>query len=424
MKRSLKISIVGAAVMSILMNYGCTRVTSPYNNPKPFPPLSSTEKQVESATNSFATNLFGQVATQEQGKNFFISPLSVSMALAMTVNGANGQTYTDMQKTLGLDGLTNDEINQSYQSLITMFSNLDPNVTFNIANSIWYRNTFQVLDSFLTTDSLYYNAQVEPLNFSDPNAANLINSWVNDKTSGKIPTIINPPIDPTTMMYLINALYFNGTWKYEFDSTNTKPKPFTQLNGSTENVPTMMVRDTLKYYSDNNFQVVELPYGNGDYSMLVLLPSSNLSFANAEAALTQGEMNKIIDSLLEQDVIVDLPKFKVQYGTDLIPVLTKLGMGIAFGIGGAADFTRINKTMPLKITGVLHKTYIDVSEKGTEAAAVTVVVVGIGAVVGGPHNGPIYFTVDHPFLFLIKENHDNTIMFMGAVVDPSAVSGN
>lgn len=414
MKHGRKIYSIGTVIALSVVNFGCSHVTSPYN-PNP-PPLTSTQEQVASATSSFALSLFGQIATQERGKNFFISPLSVSIALAMTLNGASGQTFSDMQTTLGLDGLTNDEINQSYQSLIARFAALDPNVTFNIANSIWYRNTFQVIDTFLTVDATYYNADVKPLNFSDPNAANTINSWVNGKTNGKIPTIISPPIDDSIVMYLINALYFNGTWKYTFDPANTQQKPFYLLSGDSEDVSTMMVHDTLKYYSDNVFQVLELPYGDGDYSMLVLLPSSTSSFENPGPLLNQGEVNKIISGLLIRDVQVSLPKFKMEYNTDLKAVLTNMGMGSAFGLG--ADFSRINRTVPLAISQVLHDTYVDVNEKGTEAAAVTVVVIGITARPGGP----IDLVVDRPFLFLIKENLNNTIMFMGAVVDPIAAN--
>lgn len=416
MKRSRKIFFLGAVVTIILINFGCSHVTGPGGNPNPLP-ISSTEKQVLSATNSFATNLFGRVATQEAGKNFFISPLSVSMALAMTLNGANGQTYSDMQKTLGLDGLTNDEINQSYQGLITLFSGLDQSVKFNIANSIWYRNTFQVIDAFLVVDSTYYDAEVKPLDFNDPNAANVINAWVSDKTNGKIPSVISPPIDPAVVMYLINALYFNGTWKYQFDSTMTQAKPFYLLNGSSENVPTMAVHDTaMKYYSDNDFTVGELPYGSGDYSMLVILPDSTLSIADAEALLTQSEVSSIINGLSVHDVQLSLPKFKVEYKTLMNDVLSKMGMGVAFTDG--ADFTRINRGGGLYISRVIHQTYIDVNEKGTEAAAVTVVEIGINMAYPQPKI-PIYFTVNRPFIFLIKENHNNTIMFMGAVVDPS-----
>jgi serpin B len=415
MKRSFRICLLGVVAGAISLNYGCNHVMAP-NNGQQNPPISSAEKQVESANNSFATSLFSQVALQEQGKNFFISPLSVSMALAMTLNGANGQTYSDMQKTLGLGGLSNGEINQSYQSLMTMFGNLDPSVTFNIANSIWYRNTFQVLDSFITVDSTYFNSEVRSLNFNDPSAADVINSWVSSNTNGKIPSIISPPIDRGVMMYLINALYFNATWKYTFDTANTKQHPFYLSNGSSESDSMMVVHDTLDYYSDANFQVVELPYGNGDYSMLVLLPVTSSS-ANLSTALSQSEVNNIVSGLSPQDVQLTLPKFKVEYSTSLKNVLTQMGMGIAFT--GGADFTRINPVGGLDISDVLHKTYVEVSEKGTEAAAVTVVTVATVSIGSGHQSGPIMVDVNRPFLFLIKENHNNTIMFMGAIVQPS-----
>ncbi len=413
MKRSLRIVLLGVVVATIMSNYGCNNVVSP-DKGNPNPPLSSAAKQVESATNSFAANLFTQVGSQETGKNFFISPLSVSMALAMTLNGANGQTYTDMQKTLGLDGLTNEEINRSYQSLIAMFQNLDPGVTFNIANSIWYRNTFPVLDSFITVDSTYFDSEVRPLDFNDPNAANVINSWVSSKTNGKIPSIVSSRIDPSIVMYLINALYFNGTWKYTFDSSMTKPYPFYLSDGSTESDLMMVVRDTLDYYADADYQAVELPYGKDDYSMLMLLPINRSS--DPLAAFGQTEVDRIVGGLSPQDVQVMLPKFKVEYSTSLKDALKQMGMEIAFS--GNADFTRINPNGGLLISDVLHRTFIDVNEKGTEAAAVTSV--GVGTTVVGPHLGPIMFDVNHPFLFLIKENHDNTIMFMGSIVQPSA----
>jgi len=420
MKRNHRLISLMLACAFIVTDFGCSHVTSPGNNPSP-PPVSSTEKQVESANNSFATGLFGQIATQENGKNFFISPLSVSMALAMTLNGASGQTYSDMQKTLGLDGLTNDEINQSYQNLITMFSNLDAKVKFDIANSIWYRNTFSVIDTFLSTDSVYYNAEVRALDFNASDAADVINSWVSDKTNGKIPSIINPPIDPSTIMYLINALYFDGTWKYIFtDTSGSRVSTFQLANGSTESDSMMVVHDTLNYYGDSTFEAVELPYGDGDYSMVVLLPSIISSSANA-SALSQNELASIIGELKPQDVQLTMPKFKVEYYTSLKKVLTQMGMGIAFS--GDADFTRINRNGGLYISDVLHKTYIDVNEQGTEAAAVTVVVLATLSDEGG-HTGPYFVNLNRPFIFLIKENHDNTIMFMGAVVDPNAESSN
>ncbi len=414
MKMSSRLFFALLVAAGLALWQGCSRVSGPTtsgNNP----PLSQSEKQVESAANSFSTVLFDNVAEQEVAKNFFISPLSVSMALAMTLNGSTGQTYTAMQSTLGLIGLTNEQINQSYRNLMAQLAALDPSVQFTIANSIWYRNTFSVLDTFLNVDSTDYDAQIKPLDFSSSDAAGIINQWVSDKTNGKIPSIITPPIPAEAMMYLINALYFNGTWTYSFDSSNTRQDPFYLLTGASEDVPTMVVHDTLNYYADSLFQVVELPYGSGVYSMLILLPEGG--FANAETSLDQGEVNSIVGRLKPADVQVYLPKFRLEYGTDLVPVLAKMGMGVAFG--PSADFSRINPAGGLYISEVLHKTYIDVNEKGTEAAAATAV--GIFATLVGPQPPqPVYLNVNKPFIFLIKENRHNTIMFMGAVVDPAS----
>ncbi len=419
MKRSLRIVLIGAILVLAGMYYGCSNVTSPYNKgtPAPTPPSSSTVKQVESANNSFSASLFDQIAAEEQGKNFFISPFSVSMALAMTLNGASGQTYTDMAQTLGLSAFSNEQINESYQSLMTMFSGLDPNVKFDIANSIWYRNTFAVQDSFLNVDSTYFDAKVSALDFNSPSAADVINSWVSENTNGKIQSVISPPIDPAEVMFLINALYFDGSWKYSFDSENTKLGTFYLSDGSTESDSMMVVHDTLNYYSDSTFIAVELPYGDGDYSMLVLLPTSSTSALNAIGTLNQGEINKIVGGLKAEDVQLTLPKFKVKYSTKLNVALTKMGMGNAFS--AAANFTRINPAGGLYISDVIHKTYIDVNEQGTQAAAVTVVTVATLSIGGGHPIGPIMVNANRPFTFLIKENHDNTILFMGAVVQPS-----
>ncbi len=410
--RGLGIVLGGLVVAIIGINFGCSNATSPYgSSPKPFPPLTSTEQKVESAGNSFATTLFNEVANQEQGKNFFISPLSVSMALSMTLNGASGETYTDMQQTLGLTGLSNQQINQSYRNLMAIFAALDPNVTFDIANSIWFRNTFSVLNSFIAVDSTYFDAKASALDFNDPNSANVINSWVSEKTYGKIPSVIQPPIPASVMVYLINALYFHGTWKYRFDYENTKPGTFYLPDGSTESDSMMAMSDTLDYYSDESFKAVELPYGNGDYSMLLLLPATALTSTNPIPLLDQKELNAIIDGLKPVSVDLTLPKFKLQYSADFVKVLSQMGMSNAFS--PAADFTRINPAGTLTISSVLHKTYIHVDEAGTEAAAVTGVGVGTTVVVRS-----LKVEVNRPFIFLIKENHDNTIMFMGSITRP------
>ncbi len=414
--RRLGFLMAGLMIAVAMIDYGCSKATSPYlNTPTSTAPLSSTDKAVESANNSFSTTLFNQVSAQNNGKNFFISPLSVSMALAMTLNGASGQTYAQMQNTLGLTGMSNAEINQSYQNLIAMFKALDPNVTFDIANSIWYRNTFPVLDSFVTTNSTYFNAKVAALNFDSPTAVNTINGWVNSNTDGLIPGILSGPIPPSAVMYLINALYFHGTWEYKFPDAATKFETFYLAGGGTESDSMMTLNDTLNYYSDQNFTAVELPYGNGGYSMVVLLPTIAITSGNPIPPLSQSELNSIFAGFKPTDLNVTLPKFKLGYSIDLDSILAVMGMPDAF-VPQEADFSRISPQSGLYVTSVLHKTYIDVNEAGTKAAAVTSI--GIGMTIAMPI--PPSFDADRPFIFLIKENHNNTIMFMGAVTQPSA----
>ncbi|OYV86255.1 MAG: hypothetical protein B7Z63_04300 [Ignavibacteriae bacterium 37-53-5] len=420
----LNLSFFCAAVAAVTLEFGCSHSVSPTNGQKNLN-LTTIEKRVVSASGSFALDLFGKVAEQVRGKNFFMSPLSVSMALAMTLNGASGQTYDDMQKTLGLEGLSNDEINQSYRNLVSLFGGLDPDVKFSIANSIWYRNTFAVADEFLTVNKDYFDAAVKPLDFNDPGAADVINAWISDKTNKKIPKVLEPPIDPAVVMYLISALYFNGTWQYTFDKDQTKPLPFYLADGSTKDAQMMVVRETLRYFSNSDLSVVELPYGKGDYSMLILLPNTTSSLDNLTGTLTSGTYETILDGLHEADVQVTMPKFTVRYDTLLNDPLISLGMGIAFD--GKADFSRM-KTADchdtLSISRVIHSTYIDVNEEGTEAAAVTVVEMVLITGGEGPEIGPILFKVDRPFAFLIKENHENTIMFMGAITEPSVQVSN
>ncbi|MFC1906182.1 serpin family protein, partial [Chloroflexota bacterium] len=190
------------------------------------------EQQLVESSNTFGFKLLNEVVGQDGDKNIFISPLSVSMALGMTLNGADGDTYEAMKQTLELSGLTEEEINKSYASLIELLRGLDPEVIFQIANSIWYRQGFPVKQSFLDICQQYFDAVVEGLDFSDPAAVDIINNWVNESTNGKIEGIVDPPINPLTVMFLINAIYFKGTWKYEFDEQYTQSSPFYLLDDS------------------------------------------------------------------------------------------------------------------------------------------------------------------------------------------------
>ncbi|MFC1951064.1 serpin family protein [Chloroflexota bacterium] len=371
------------------------------------------EQQLVESGNTFGFELLKEVVDQEGDKNIFISPLSVSMALGMTLNGADGDTYEAMQQTLELAGLTEEQINQSYESLIELLRGLDPDVAFQIANSIWYRQEFAVNQPFLDTCQDYFDAVVEGLDFDDPAAANTINAWVDENTNGKIEEIVEPPIDPLTVMFLINAIYFKGTWKYEFDEGNTQSEPFYLHNDSEVQCQMMQQQATLDYYENDDFQAVDLPYGNGKYSMTVLLPDADKDIDELIAELNDESWNEWTGNLSEEEVALYLPRFALEYEIKLNDVLKAMGMEVAFS--GAADFTKINSSGGLYIEEVKHKTFVEVNEEGTEAAAVTSVEIRLSSV-------PDYteMIVNRPFIFVIRENHSGSILFAGKIINPTA----
>jgi serpin B len=367
--------------------------------------------------NNFAFDVFMEVQKSEQEeKNLMISPLSISLALAMTYNGADHATKDAFEKVLHLNGLSVEDINKSYQSLVEALLSVDPKVIMEIANSIWYRNTFHVEDEFLNVNKTYYDARVSGLNFADPTSLKTINQWVSDHTHEKIDKIIDQ-IDPMDIMYLINAVYFKGTWKYQFDEKYTQEAPFYDEKGnSTGNAEMMHIKGDISYTSNELFQAIDLPYGQGNFSMIILLPEEGKSLNDVVENMTDQNWKTWTDSFYEnKDFDIYIPKFKFEYKKKLNDVLISLGLGEAFS--GHADFTKINPQGNLSISEVMHKTFIEVNEEGTEAAAVTSVTIRLTSI--GPSNE---FRADHPFIFVIRERTTGTIMFMGKVIEPETGS--
>jgi len=394
----------------------CKKEETPAGNMKT---VQLTEKQQKliDESNDFGFNLFRKVAEiSGTNQNMMISPLSVSMALGMTRNGAAGSTLEAMTSTLGFDGLTDQEINDSYKYIVETFSSLDPTVKLSIANSIWYRNTFSVLQEFLDTNKNYFDASVTPLDFNDPSAVKTINDWVSDNTNQLIPKIIDQ-ISGDAIMYLINAVYFKGQWRYQFEKEKTEARPFHLTDGSQVETESMLQRATLQYSKGSCFQAVELPYNQGNYNMNILLPDEGKSLTDVISLLTQENWDSWKAGYVDTDVQLQLPRFSFKYNEEhMIPVLSALGMGVAFDPGNA-DFTRINSNGGLYISDIKHKTYIETNEEGTEAAAVTSVEISETSIGNDPQ--PIYFTVDRPFVFLITEKSTGTILFIGTVVNPT-----
>jgi len=299
--------------------------------------------------------------------------------------------------------------------LMEMEINLDPNVIFNIANSIWYKQEFSVKQGFIDTCKKYFDAEVSGLDFSSSEAINTINNWVDEHTNGKIKKIVEN-ISSDDVMFLINAIYFKGVWEYTFQESLTKDDTFRLADGI--NFPCKMMSQKAKYsYLENEiFQSIELKYGNGWFSMIIFLPKDGIDIDTLIGKFTEENWENWMNSFKEETINLFLPKFEIKYGNLLNNALKQMGMEIAFD-DMRADFSNISDIL-IFISRVKHKTYIKVDEQGTEAAAVTSVEMEVGSQV--PAEWPV-MRIDHPFIFAIRENHSNAILFIGRVMQ--AISG-
>lgn len=356
--------------------------------------------------NQFSFDLLRGVLASSESRNVFISPLSVSIAFGMVWNGADNQTREEIEQVLGLSGITVDDINGYYQIMQSSLLKVDPSTKLSIANSLWYRTGFSVKPDFLTVNKTYFDAEVRSLDFSDPKAVDIINSWCSDKTNGLIKKPLSN-ISAETMLYLINAIYFKGIWNNKFEKKNTSEKDFTDEDGAVAKVNMMQQTHAFGYVSDENAQYLDMPYGNEAFSMTVILPQDGKTTADVLESLDGEQWNSIQERLYSREIQVSFPRFKMENKFELQQVLASMGMSSAFT--PAADFSKISD-VNLLISKVIHSTYCSVDEEGTEAAAVTVVEIGLTS--AGPSE-PIVFDVNRPFLFVIRENSTGVILFAG-----------
>ncbi len=378
--------------------------------------LSQAEKALIESDNEFGLKLFREINAVQGDSNLFISPLSISMALGMTLNGADGETQQAMERTLALSGLTSEQINESYRHLIELLTGLDPQVQFDIANSIWYKQPDlpEPEADFLQRCQQYFDALVTGLDFSLPEAAPTINAWVEENTNGKIEEIVDDPIDPSICTFLINAIYFKGSWIYQFDENQTQDEPFHLLDGSTTTCPLMSQKAVHGYLLNDDFMAVDLPYGDGSYSMTLFTPQQSLDPDDLITRMNPENLAAWLGQMTSDSIDVFIPRFKLEYKRELKRDLTALGMGVAFS-PGQADFTKMYQDMPVWIGKVKHKTFLEVNEEGTEAAAVTSVEMEYTGIPETP-----VFRANRPFVFIIRENKSGTILFIGKIIDPTA----
>lgn len=375
--------------------------------------LSVTDKEVVRGANNFGFNFFQAINNDNPDKNIFISPLSVSVALGMASNGAAGDTRDSILKVLDLAGLSLEDVNQAYRVLIDHLTTLDSNVAMEIANSNWLRQGIDFKEQFVKLNRDYFDAEVRSVDFLDPATLDAINNWVSEKTHGKIETILDY-IDPLTILILINAVYFKGTWTYEFDPEYTEDLPFYPADGSMIQTATMSQRAEFLYYQSDAFQSVDLPYGDEKFSMTIFLPSPSSSVDEFIGNFTRINFEAWLEEYHRDTVNLYLPKFELELKYKLNDVLTALGMGIAF-IPSMTGFANIVEGIELYISQVIHKTYVKVDEEGTEAAAVTAIVFETTGIDPDPE---IYMCIDRPFVFVIRDNTTDAILFMGKILNP------
>ena len=390
------------------------------NNPPNLTPLSGETTALAKSNNVFALDIFQEIYREHPEENIFISPLSVDVALHMTANGAAGSTHAEMKEVLGTADLSDEETNRAVQALSGQLMSMDRTVSLSMANSIWFRDRFTLQNGFSELIQTYYDGRIEGLDFDQPDTKDRINGWVEDKTQDKIKNLVEE-INDTDVMFLINAIYFNADWQYQFDKQQTQDAPFYREDGSTVNVPMMFSEGVkLRRYYDLSFQLLDIPYGNGQFSLIVLLPEVTTgSIANMMERLTTADLNQWIaeaDTLTPQ---LYVPKFTTSFKMLLNEPLIRLGMKVPFD-GRLADFGKFfqEKKDGLFIDRVIHQSFIEVNEEGSEAAAATAVAVAVRNSGGTPE--PLSIRIDHPFVYFIREKHTQAILFAGTMLDPKA----
>jgi serpin B len=376
------------------------------------------ERAVAQGCNEFATDLYGRLRSEMTG-NLFFSPYSISMALAMTYAGAEGKTEAQMAKVLHFP-LPETKFHPAFNGLQKrlVVSGEAPRFQLRVANRLWGQKGFHFLTPFLQVTKDNYGAELGLLDFKQTEVARkTINSWVDKETDRKIQDLLAPGVlDASTRLVLTNAIYFKARWEDEFSKSATTDAPFHVAGQKQIKVPMMHQQRQLRYVESNNMQTLELPYaGYEGLSMLIVLPKKIDGLSDLEKALTSENVQKWSSGLKSGLVNAHLPKFQMTSEFSLADVLSSMGMSLAFS--DKADFSGMSTQEPLLISAVIHKAFVDVNEEGTEAAAATAVGIGAAAELPRPEE-PVEFRADHPFVFLIRDNRTQAVLFLGRLVNP------
>lgn len=374
-------------------------------------------QKLAAANTGFAFDLLKQIAGEQPNANIFISPLSVSTVLQMVANGAAGDTRDEMQRVLKTTGLPAEGLDAAVKDL-NQSLNSQTNVILNLANAIWFQDGMHLKPGFVATNSRFFQAELAPVNFKKPESAQIINDWAADRTHGRIKDVVQWPFDPLTKVVLANAIYFKGAWDRPFDKSATRKRAFHLSVGGERQTPMMWQRGHFNYEEGDGFQAVRLPYAGKRLQMYLLLPDTNSSPAKLLAGLNSDVWrDKILPGFRDREGTLSFPRFKIEYDVSLNEPLKALGMRHAFE---DADFSAM-ASEPLFVSKVKQKSFVEVNEEGTEAAAVTTVVMTASAIMQPIK--PFEMIVDRPFFFVIGDSETGSILFMGTVYDPAGQGG-
>lgn len=407
LKRIISLMLIAIIATSLI---GCEKF---YSKNKEEISAKEVDKEVVEGNNKFAFNIFKEISKDENNKNVFISPLSISMALTMTYNGAKENTKAEMNKVLGYEGMSDDKINNSYKILHSYLENIDENVKLNLSNSIWIREGQNINKEFININKDIFGAKVDNLDFSKSSSVDKINNWIEKSTNNMIKDMLKGPIDGDVIMYLINAIYFKGQWQEPFDTNNNIIGKFTNSKGEKSEIDFMrkVAADDKTFYGEkDDFKAIKMPYDSGKVSMYAVLPKEGLNIDNFINNLDMNKWNSIKESIgKEQEAVnVSFPKFEIEYGAkELKEPLAALGMKDIFS--DRANLSGIREG--ICVSSVLHQGKIEVNEKGSEAAAATIVEVRETAM--PIIDDPKEFIADRPFVFIIEDEESGTILFMG-----------
>lgn len=431
----MKTLVIGILITAMVVMMGCSALPE-VNGPGAAVALASEKPRVTSpdipdaglaalleGNSAFAFELYRFLAEQEDSENLFYSPYSISLALAMTYAGARGDTEAQMAEALRFR-LSQADLHAAFNALDQELAQRgegaegkdDEGFRLNIANAIWGQEDYEFLEEFLDVLAENYGAGLRILDFANaPEPSRVtINNWVSEQTEGKIEDLVpQGAITPLTRLVLTNAIYFNAAWANTFPEAATRDGPFTRLDGSEVSVPMMYQSTPFGYAEGDDYQAVQLYYDGHEMSMVIVLPSEG-EFEAFEDGLDSGRVQAIIEELERREVALTMPRFEFDASFGLKDALSALGMSQAFAEG--ADFSGMTGSRDLFISEVLHEAFVSVDEEGTEAAAATAVLMPTSAM---PQE-PVEVTLDHPFLFLIRDVKTGTVLFVGRVVDPTA----